>query len=193
MSIISQIKKILGSKGIGSNIREAEQSNLNAKELQLKFVKENLKPLLKQQGFLTKGQTWWRDQGEFFIIINLQNFSWNLRDDVSFCFNIGIGLKALIKDAKHSPGYNNLHVILREDAYLAQKKEHKYRNQTGYLIKTGADFVSVVVAIKRDFEEDILPQLNKLKTLKDCLDCYGDIPFWGDNLKKLITNNNLFI
>ena len=99
----------------------------------------------------------------------------------------------MIKSANQSPGYNNLHVYLRENSYLAPKEEHKYRNQTGYIIKTGARFTSLVSAIKKDFEEDILPGLNKLKTLKDCLDYYGDIPFWGDNLKKLIKDNNLYV
>jgi len=51
MNIISKIKEILGSKDTMSNIQESDQSNLNAKELQLRFEKENLKPLLKQHGF----------------------------------------------------------------------------------------------------------------------------------------------
>jgi hypothetical protein len=77
---------------------------MTAKEKQPVFIKTYLKPTLKLRGYLTKGQTWWRDQGDFFIIINLQNFSFNTKDHVTFCFNIGIALKAVMKNlANRSP------------------------------------------------------------------------------------------
>jgi len=70
---------------------------MTAKDKQTEFIKSYLKPTLKQNGYQTSGQTWWRNQVDFFIIINLQNYSWNDKDKVDFCFNIGIGLAATLK------------------------------------------------------------------------------------------------
>jgi len=37
--------------------------------------------------------------------------------------------------------------------------------------------------LKTDFEIDILPKLNGLKTLDDCLEFYGQFEFWNNVLK----------
>lgn len=50
---------------------------MNAKEKQTEFIKGYLKPKLKDEGFGTSGQTWWKNKGDFFIVINLQNSQWN--------------------------------------------------------------------------------------------------------------------
>ena len=62
---------------------------MTGKEKQKELIKNYLKPTLKDYGYKTSGQTWWKDKGEFFTLINLQNFSWNNKDNVDFCFNIG--------------------------------------------------------------------------------------------------------
>jgi hypothetical protein len=166
---------------------------MTAKEIQSKFIKEHLKPLLKQHWYFTKGQTWWRDQGDFFIIINLQNFSWNRKDDVAFCFNIGVALKMIMKDPdSRTPGYNDLSVILRQDAYLPDSRsETKHKNKTGYLIGQHTNFEDFTKELKADFEEEILPRLDRLKTINDCVDYYSNFSFWGDHLKRTIRENSL--
>ena len=70
---------------------------MTAKEKQTEFIKNYLKPTLKKFGYLTSGQTWWKDKGEFFNVVNLQNYSWNSKDSVDFRFNIGIALKSYCK------------------------------------------------------------------------------------------------
>ncbi|MBZ4033182.1 DUF4304 domain-containing protein [Flavobacterium sp. 17A] len=57
---------------------------MNAKEKQLEFIKSYLKPTLKNLEYKTSGQTWWKDKGDFYTLINLQNFSWNTKDRVNF-------------------------------------------------------------------------------------------------------------
>lgn len=64
----------------------------------MEIIKTYLKPTLKQFGYQTSGQTWWKDNGDFFTLINLQNFSWNSKDSVDFCFNIGVAVKATMTD-----------------------------------------------------------------------------------------------
>jgi Domain of unknown function (DUF4304) len=166
---------------------------MTAKDKQTDFIKSYLKPTLKQNGYQTSGQTWWKNQDDFFIIVNLQNYSWNDKDNVDFCFNIGIGLTATLKDTeKKKAGYNDLSVHVRESFYLSDdRQEHKYKNNVGYFIKSDTDFEDFKKEMSYDFEKEILPRLDALKSLKDCVDFYGGITFWGDHLKRVISENNI--
>jgi hypothetical protein len=164
---------------------------MTAKEKQLDFIKVYLKPTLKQFFYKTAGQTWWKDKGDFFTLINLQNFSWNSKDAVDFCFNTGIVLKVEIKDT-NDINKKPMTVYLREGFYLpAERKEHKYRNKTGYEITNQTDIGQFISELKIDFEQYILPYLENLNTLEDCLSCFGEITFWGDNLKRVIKDSNI--
>jgi hypothetical protein len=92
---------------------------MTAKEKQIKFIKLYLKPILKQNGYQTAGLTWWKDKGEFFNVINLQNYSWNSKDNVDFRFNIGIALKATVKDEhKKKATYSDLTTNLDEGTFF---------------------------------------------------------------------------
>jgi hypothetical protein len=166
---------------------------MTAKDKQIEFIKSYLKPTLKQNGYQTSGQTWWRNQGDFFIIVNLQNYSWNNKDNVDFCFNIGIGLTATLKNTeKKIARYNDMLVRIRERFYLSDdRKEHKYRNKVGYFIKSDTEFEDFKKEMSYDFEKIILPKLDALKSLNDCVDLFGGITYWGDNLKKVISESNL--
>ena len=114
---------------------------MTAKDKQTEFIKTYLKPTLKNIGYHTSGQTWWKDKGDFFTLINLQNFSWNSKDNVDFCFNIGVAVKATMKDnEKKKPTVHDLTVYLREGFYLPdRRKEYKYRNKTGYKLRQDTD------------------------------------------------------
>ena len=167
--------------------------SMTAKEIQLAFIKTYLKPVLKNNGYSTNAQTWWRDRGEFFTVINLQNFSWNSKNDVAFCFNIGIALKTAMKDPiSKKATYNDLTINVREDAYLSEfAQTSKYKDDNGYIINDKTKLDDFIRELKFDFEEEILPKLDKLKTIADCVDYYGDFSFWGDYLKRVINEHNL--
>ena len=172
----------------------AENQDMNAitaKEKQSIFIKSYLKPVLKQQGYLINGRTWSRDQGDFFIIVNLQNFSWNTKNDVTFCFNIGIGLKSLMKDPSELPKYADLTIFVRDVAYLSDsRKSSMYKNQTGYIMQEDTSIDNFIEEFKIDFEGHLFPTLAKLVTLNDCVEYYQRFPFWGDRLKQIITTEN---
>jgi hypothetical protein len=160
---------------------------MTAKEKQLYFLKSYLKPTLKRNGFQTSGNTWWRNQSDFFTIINLQNFSWNTKDNVDFCFNIGIGLTKFLKDSeKLKAGYSDLVINIREDFYLENLPKHQYRNKTGYFINEDTELSDFLKKVGNDFDSAISPKLDSLKTLNDCIEFYGDIVFWGEHLKRKI-------
>jgi hypothetical protein len=166
---------------------------MTAKEKQTEIIKTYLKPTLKQFGYQTSGQTWWKDKGVFFTLINLQNFSWNSKDSVDFCFNIGIAVKATMTDKTgKKPTVHDLNVYLREGFYLPDdRQEYKYKNKTGYTLTDKMNMDDFKNEMKSDFENHIIPFLDKLNSLQDCLDNFGQIEFWGPNLKKVIRENNL--
>ncbi len=165
---------------------------MTAKDKQSVLIKTHLKPLLKRHGYLTNVQTWWRDQGAFFIIINLQNFSWNSKEDVTFCFNIGIALKTAMKNPEsNKPNLYDLTVPIRTEAYLPDsRKASRYKNKTGYIINPNTDINDFIKEIEIDFEEEVLPRLDKLKTVADCISYYEQFPFWGDLLKRIVSKNS---
>nr|WP_294779820.1 DUF4304 domain-containing protein [uncultured Flavobacterium sp.] len=156
---------------------------MNAKEKQLDFVKSYLKPTLKNLEYKTSGQTWWKDKEEFYTLINLQNFSWNTKDKVNFCFNIGIVLKSEMKDATKKPQIYDLTIHLRENLYVSDKNnKHPFRNKNGYLLENHTDMTDFYEELKSDFENFIVPKLEKLNSLQDCIDNFGSIPFFGERL-----------
>lgn len=163
---------------------------MNAKEIQSEFIKTYLKPTLKSFGYQTSGQTWWKNMGDFFIIINLQNSQWNSKEKISFCFNIGIALTEYVKDPKKKKATNfDILTYTREETYLSEsRKKGKYREDgwLGYLITENTNLDDFITELKIDFENEILITLEKLKTLKDCVEFYGEMKIWGEILKEQI-------
>jgi len=160
---------------------------MNAKEKQIKFIKDYLKPMLKGEGFRTSGQTWWKIKDDFFVLINLQNSQWNSKEELSFCFNIGVGLTENIKDLrKKKVTYFDLATPLREGAYLSDfRQQHKYRKDgwLGYKITDKTEMTDFANELKTDFEIHILPKLNGLESIDDCLEFYSKFEFWNNVLK----------
>ena len=175
-----------------ANIRRISPK-MTAKEKQISIVKLYLKPTMKNFSYLTERQMWWKDKGDFFIVIDLQNYSWNAKNKVDFCFNISIVLKtaANYNEHKKPSGYNPT-VCLRENYFLPDKrKQHKFRSKIGYALNEDVESDEFTAHLKIDFEDHILPALNKLNSLQNCVDEFGDLTFWGDNLKRIIAENNL--
>lgn len=165
---------------------------MTAKEKQKEFIGTYLKPKLKEWGYLTTGQTWWKDRGDFFNVINLQNYAWNTKDSVDFRFNIGIALKETVRDInKRRATYNDLTVHLDEGVFLPDRKMRRFGNNQGYSITNKTDIHEFIDALGFDFEKYILPELEGPKNLSDCIEYYGKFTFWGDALKKQINELGL--
>ncbi len=164
-----------------------------AKEKQQNFIKSYLKPMLKEVGYLTSGNTWWKDKGDFFNVINLQNYSWNSQDSVDFRFNFGIAITKILQDQeKKKATYNDLIITISEGHFLPNGgKERKYGNVQGYSITNGTDILAFIESVKIDFEKYILPKFDHPKTIEDCVSTYGQIKFWGDQLLKRFKENGL--
>lgn len=161
-----------------------------AKEIQSAFIKTYLKPILKETGYSTSGQTWWKNNGAFFTVINLQNSQWNSKEELSFCLNIGIALTEQLRDTeKKKATYADLAIHLREGSYLTEERKQNKKTEKGWLgykITNTTDLNDFILDFKIDLEENILVVLDQFKTLKDCIKFYEKIDFWGDHFKSQI-------
>jgi hypothetical protein len=96
------ISNLFRRKTLKETILEKEliaqlSTDMTAKEKQLIFIKGSLKPLLTAEGYRTAGNKWWKISEPFFNFVEIQNFSWNSRHSVDFCFNFTTGLTSDIK------------------------------------------------------------------------------------------------
>ena len=168
-----------------------------SKDIQTEFIKTYLKPTLKEHGYKTSGQTWWKGMGDFFIIINLQNSQWNSKEELSFCLNIGVALSEKLADKeKKKATYFDVATPLREDAYLTQERQKIKKAKGGWLgykITDKTNINDFIADFKIDLESNILKQLDELKTLKDCVLFYEKFDIWVDNLKRQIAECGLSI
>jgi hypothetical protein len=170
---------------------------MTAKDIQIEFIRVYLKPTLKEHGYKTSGRNWWKNMGDFFIKINLQNSQYNSKEELSFCLNIGVALteKLADKEKKKATHFDKA-THLREDAYLTQERQQIKKEKGGWLgykITERTNLNDFIADFKIDLENNILSQLNQLKTLKDCVVFYENFVFWGDNLKKQIKECGLEI
>ena len=166
-----------------------------SKDIQKEFIKTYLKPTLKEHGYKTSGQTWWKNMGDFFIVVNLQNSSYNSKEELSFCLNIGVALTEKLADKeKQKATYYDSAMPLREDAYLTEERQQLKKSKGGWLGYKITDKTNVndfIADFKIDLEDNILKQLDKFKTLKDCVLFYEKFEIWGDNLKRQIAECGL--
>jgi len=168
---------------------------MTAKDIQTEFIKTYLKPTLKNNEYKTSGQTWWKNKGDFFIVINLQNSLYNNKEELSFCLNIGIALTAILKNKeKKKATYFDLLTNLRENSYLSEDRIQIKKNKGGWLgykITNNTNLTEFIDDFRIDLENNILKQLDKLNTLNDCVQFYDNIEFWGANLRRQIENNGI--
>lgn len=167
---------------------------MTAKEKQMDFIKSYLKPTLKVNGYKTSGQTWWKNMGDFFIVINLQNSQWNSKDELSFCFNIGVALTENLKDKeKKKASYSDLVAHVRHEAYITEERHSvkAMRGGLGYQIMENTNLTEFVSEFKVDLEDNILKILNGFKTLSDCVAFYEKYSIWGDIVKRQIEERGL--
>ena len=95
-----------------------------------------------------------------------------------------------MKDLSKNPTHFDLTVPLRQDSYLPDsRKSHCYRNKTGYIIDQETAVDDFIKELRIDFESEILPRLDNLFIIDDCLRYYEHLPFWGERLKMLVNSS----
>ena len=167
---------------------------MTAKEIQTEFIKTYLKPTLKSYGYKTTGQTWWKDMGDFFVVINLQNSQWNSKEDLSFCFNTGMALTNRLKDKKKANFYDIVGIPLRHEIYLSEKRCQVLKERGGWLgyrITEKTDLNSFIEDFKIDFEDAILKPLDELKSIKDWIVFYEKFDVLSEYFRHGLENKAL--
>ena len=165
---------------------------MNAKEKQTEFIKLHLKPFLKSRDYKNSNQTWWKDRGDFYNVINLQNFSWNSKDKIDFIFNLGIALKATLKDRTlKKVTHFDCVTHLGDVAFLPDSKNRRFGSNLGYEIKSETDLDDFMISFFNDFSNYVLPKFEEPSNLKELIDFYKRFEFWGTQLEKQIEINKL--
>lgn len=164
---------------------------MTAKDIQKEFIKTYLKPTLKEHGYKTSGQTWWKDMDDFFIVINLQNSQWNSKEQLSFCLNIGIALTEKLADKdKKKATYFDLATQARENVYLPRGRQEIKISKGGWLgykVTDTTNITDFISDFKIDLEDNILKILDSFKTLGDCVKFYEKYEHLAENLKNQMT------
>ncbi|WP_343697198.1 DUF4304 domain-containing protein [Flavobacterium sp.] len=164
---------------------------MTAKEKQEILIKTYLKPLLKDKGYKTSGNNWWKNNETFYSVINLQNFSFNSKDQVDFCFNIGIALERFISDKtkKKITGYD-IAIPCREQCFISKsRQEHKFRKNLGFRLETDTNMEDFTTEFRIDFEQNILPTLESLNSIDKCVEFYDKMPLWKNTFRQLVEKN----
>ena len=169
-----------------------------AKDKQKEFINSYLKPTLIKWGYQTSGQNWWKNRGDFFIVINLQNSRWNSPDHVCFVFNIGIALTSSLKDPeKKKAGYHDMKTPpCRQASFLSEsRKRHRFKEGWAYELTPETDLSEFIIEMKQDLESEILPTLEKWETLNDIIPFYEECfsgHFWETYVRKMVEQHRLF-
>jgi Domain of unknown function (DUF4304) len=154
---------------------------ITAKEKQLIFIKESLKPLLKAEGYRTAGNKWWKINGAFFNLIEIQNFSWNSRNSVDFCFNFTTGFTSDINNAGNPTIFDGITQV-REN-YFGVSKSDYWKGTNSYHIENDTDQIKFGEQVANDFKLLILPKLNLL-TNKESIEQFYSDGFWTPRVKQ---------
>jgi hypothetical protein len=139
---------------------------MTAKDLQKTFIADCLKPLLREYGYKTIGQLWFKKYDNFTILIQLQNSAWNETDRVDFCFNIGI---SIVHTDKPSFLKNILQPSLREAAFINEhrnKQPHRISSSLGYKITSDTYLALFISEFEQDWKGEILPLLASMNSLQ---------------------------
>ncbi len=96
-------------------------------------------------------------------------------------------MTARLRDpAKRKATYDDLSAQIRDGELLPEnRKKHTYREESyfGYLITNDTDLSDFTKEVSIDVEELILPKLQRLNSLSDCINFFEPFGYWGYNLK----------
>ena len=142
-----------------------------------KLVKEVIKPMMKEEGYKCFRNTWYSQREDCYVVVHMQNSMWNSEvTGICFWFNIDVLPQSKIDDIKQVKEWVNSFSMIHECEFLPKSGLlHEYRNgMVGYQIDgyrnsvpLNMDYESITIQIKKDFQFFILPQLQKIHTIKE--------------------------
>ena len=137
-----------------------------ASDLRDLFLKNYFKPTLKAHGYRANGLDFFKERNEVFTMISFQNSAYSTQCQRRFSIHFGLVKKSEILDL--DPKKLTFHNIGRDshfgiDTFLPKNRtENPYRDGHYYLIERDDDLSDFTQEFKTDFEEHILPALERL-------------------------------
>ena len=147
----------------------------STKEKQKQFIKTYLKSTLKQWGYQTSGNSWWKDKGNFLICIYLVNSPFNYAGQVSFSFEIGASPKKDNASKKLNRRDYYFHIFYENKFMSPERLVHKFRTRGSINMDEKTNLSEFIAEMKIDFECEILPNLEKLQTINDWISFYENL------------------
>lgn len=157
---------------------------MKVQEIRDNLLKNIYKPLLKSAGYKTRGNSWWRETSDGYILIHIQSSRFTLPGECRFWLIIGYQEN------------NNLHGELKNEymyTHQTLRQFHFFPNQgysreafgrPEYHITEKTDIKELESTIKNDLEQYILPALN-IDTKNKWDDLYNKITLEEqENFKK---------
>ncbi|MFC6996397.1 DUF4304 domain-containing protein [Rufibacter roseus] len=133
-----------------------------------RILKEGFQEVLKPLGFKKKGNNFYLQLEELGQAINAQKSRWNTKDDISFTINVGVFLpdywqSMVYNQGKPLPTFPSVY-----DCY-SHKRIGQLRNQldTWYDVDASTDEEKLIVEMKDNLVNYVLPYLNRVKTKED--------------------------
>ncbi|KFC20272.1 hypothetical protein IO90_13915 [Chryseobacterium sp. FH1] len=109
-----------------------------------------------------------------------------------FRFNLGIALKATLKDTTlKKVTHFDCVTHLGDGAFLPDSKNRKFGSNLGYEIESETHLDDFVISFFNDFSNYVLPKFEEPSNIKELIDFYKQFEFWGNQLEKQIEINKL--
>ena len=141
-------------------------SRPTAADLRDHFLKEYLKPTLKTHGYKGNRLDFFKELKDVFTMVSFQNSAYSTQCERRFSLHLGVIKKTEMTDQDpkklsfHSVGRNSHYGV---DNFLSkERKENPYRDGQYYLIKRDDSITDFVKEFRTDFEDFILPTLERL-------------------------------
>lgn len=141
-----------------------------------KVVKEVAKPLLKAEGFRTKGNDWWKEFEDFYLLVHLKNSMWNSSFlGVRFSFLYSACKKENLHGEVHKQWINNQSNSIEQQLFLpyagflepfSDFRDYEIGGMSNYLPKD-EPVEEIIQQIRKDFESYVLPRIRQVHTYED--------------------------
>lgn len=157
-----------------------------------RVIKEGFHETLKPLGFKKKANNFYLQLPDIGQIINIQKSAWGTKDHISFTINTGLFLPEYWIGLIYNKG-KEVPAFPTEPECLIRKRIGNLRNQhdTWYDIDERANEHDLIVEMKANLEEFILPYFNSAKEKNEILELLDSEKQILTPLGKLITYSEL--
>lgn len=162
--------------------REAQVSMKPTKKRDA-VVRQAVRPLLKAGGFKSVRNSWWKELEDGWLFIYMKNSQWNsMATGATFEFDISVSGRDEIRgELSEQWIHNQLNCLCQSDflpycGYLRPRmgvREYRIDGYRNYL-PMDDPLEEIVEQIRADFEDCILPALDRIRTKADWEILYGE-------------------